>query len=185
MGFEARLDQATNHFSMEDTMQSLSGRPLEIGHEAPDFRLYVVPDQLLSLAELRGRPVVLVFYAADWSPICADQIALYSELLDEFAEYDAQLLGVSVDGPWCHAAFRQDRKIRFPLLSDFEPKGAVARLYGVYQPDLGVAERALYVIDSEGVIRWSHISPMGINPGADGILGALEGLPDMPARGRP
>jgi peroxiredoxin len=154
-----------------------STRLLGIGQSAPAFSLQATPDQTLSLAELRGRPVVLVFYPADWSPVCGDQIGLYNELLDEFAKYDAQILGISVDGAWCHAAFTHDRKLRFPLLADFEPKGAVARLYGVYQSDAGVSERALYVIDAAGIIRWSYLSPIGINPGADGILEALEKLP--------
>jgi peroxiredoxin len=160
-----------------------SNRLLGIGQSAPDFSLHATPDQSLRLAELRGRPVVLVFYPADWSPVCGDQIGLYNELLDEFAKYDAQILGISVDGAWCHAAFTQDRKLRFPLLADFEPKGAVARLYGVYESSAGVSERALYVLDAEGIIRWRYLSPIGINPGADGILEALENLPPKPAGG--
>ena len=87
------------------------------------------------------------------------------------------MLGISVDGAWCHLAFAHDRKLKFPLLSDFEPKGAVAAKYGVYRQTDGFSERALFVIDSEGIIRWSYISPIGINPGADGILTALESLP--------
>ncbi len=81
-----------------------------------------------------------------------------------------------MDGVWCHLAFCKDRKLRVPLLADFEPKGAVARLYGVYRDKDGESEWALFVIDAEGVIRWSYVSPIGINPGADGILKALEGL---------
>jgi peroxiredoxin len=102
-------------------------------------------------------------------------MALYNEILPEFQKYQAELLGISVDGAWCHAAFAKDRKLRFPLLADFEPKGAVSRLYGAYRPE-GVSERALFVIDKEGIIRWSYLSPVGINPGADGILQALEDL---------
>jgi len=116
---------------------------------------------------------VLVFYPADWSPVCSDQLALYNELLPEFYEFDAQIIGISVDGIWSHLAFSKDRKFRTPLLSDFEPKGAVARLYGVYDEKSGEAERALFVIDAQGVIRWSYVSPVGINPGADGVLKAL------------
>jgi peroxiredoxin len=154
-----------------------STRILAAGQPAPAFTLHATPDQTLSLSELRGRPLILVFYPADWSPVCGDQVGLYNELLDEFAKYDARMLGVSVDGSWCHAAFAHDRKLRFPLLADFEPKGAVSRLYGVYQSEAGVSERALFVIGAEGFIRWSYLSPMGINPGADGILDALEQLP--------
>jgi peroxiredoxin len=149
---------------------------LERGTPAPDFALPSTPDQLVSLREFRGRPVILVFYPADWSPVCGDQTALYNELLPEFHRFGAELLGISVDGAWCHLAFARDRKLKFPLLSDFEPKGAVAREYGVYRSHDGLTERALFVIDSEGVIRWSFVSPIGVNPGADGILAALEGL---------
>src|SRR5258708_33301466 len=150
--------------------------PLKAGTPAPDFSLPSTPDQKVSLSEFHGRPVVLVFYPADWSPVCSDQLALYNELLSEFSEFDAEILGISVDGVWGHLAFCKDRKLRVPLLADFEPKGAVARLYGVYRDKDGESEWALFVIDAEGVIRWSYVSPIGINPGADGILKALEGL---------
>ncbi len=148
-----------------------------LGELAPDFSLPTTADQKVTLSELRGRPVVLVFYPADWSPVCGDQIGLYNEMLSVFSEYNAQLLGISVDGVWCHGAFSHDRKLHFPLLADFEPKGAVSRLYGVYESSLGLSQRALFVIDAEGIIRWKYASPIGINPGADGILDALEGLP--------
>jgi len=150
---------------------------VDAGSPAPEFSLHATADQKVSLGELRGRPVVLVFYPADWSPVCGDQIGLYNELLAEFRAYGAQLLGISVDGVWCHAAFSQDRKLHFPLLADFEPKGAVARQYGVYESAEGICQRALFVIDAAGIVRWRYVSPMGINPGADGILAALEALP--------
>ena len=162
--------------------QTSSGNtPLPAGTPAPDFALHATPDQLLRLSELRGRPVILAFYPADWSPVCGDQMALYNEVLEEFQEHDAQLLGISVDGAWCHGAFAKDRKLRFPLLADFEPKGAVARQYGVYREGDGTSERALFVIDREGIIRWSYCSPIGVNPGADGILEALEQLAPAPS----
>jgi peroxiredoxin len=150
---------------------------LASGTLAPNFTLQSTPDQRLSLAELRGRPVVLVFYPADWSPVCGDQLGLYNELREEFAESNAVVLAISVDGVWCHSAFAKDRHFHFPLLADFEPKGEVARRFGVYRETDGFAERALFVLDKEGVIRWSYVSPVGINPGADGILSALEALP--------
>lgn len=149
---------------------------LPAGTPAPDFALNAAPDKTLRLSELRGRPVILVFYPADWSPVCGDQVALYNEILPEFREYGAELLGISVDGVWCHAAFAKDRKLRFPLLADFEPKGAVARLYGAYRDQDGTSERALFVLDGDGIIRWSYCSPIGVNPGADGIVNALESL---------
>lgn len=131
----------------------------------------------MTLNEFRGRPVILAFYPADWSPVCGDQMALYNEVLSEFHRFHAALLGISVDGAWCHLAFAKDRKLHFPLLADFEPKGAVARTFGVYRPQDGICERALFVIDSEGIIRLSYVSPIGVNPGADVILTALEALP--------
>jgi peroxiredoxin len=145
------------------------------GTKAPDFTLHATPDQTVSLSELAGRPVILAFYPADWSPVCGDQMALYNEILPEFHKHHAELLGISVDGVWCHAAFAHDRHLHFPLLADFEPKGAVARMYGAYRAE-GFCERALFVIDKEGVIRWSYCSPVGVNPGADGILDALDNL---------
>jgi peroxiredoxin len=152
---------------------------LAAGTEAPNFTLRVTPDQNLTLSDLRGRPVILAFYPADWSPVCGDQMTLYNEILPEFHKHDAELLGISVDGAWCHAAFARDRRLHFPLLSDFEPKGEVARKYGAYRTGDGVAERALFVLDRQGTIAWSYCSPIAVNPGADGILDALEKLPDQ------
>ena len=150
---------------------------LQPGTKAPDFKLNVAPDKSLKLGDLAGKPVVLAFYPADWSPVCGDQLAVYSEALPEFESYGAQLLGLSVDGVWCHAAFAGARHIDFPLLSDFEPKGEVAKQYGAYRQADGFCERALFVIDRKGIVSWSYLSPIGVNPGADGILQALEQLP--------
>jgi peroxiredoxin len=150
---------------------------LPAGTPAPEFSLNVTPDQKLSLSELRGRPVILAFYPADWSPVCGDQMALYNEILPEFQKFGAELIGISVDGAWCHEAFAKDRNLHFPLAADFEPKGEVARLYRAYRAADGFSERALFVIDRNGVIAWSYCSPIAINPGADGILQALENLP--------
>jgi peroxiredoxin len=149
---------------------------LTAGTKAPDFSLRVTPDQKLTLSELRGKPVILAFYPADWSPVCGDQMALYNEILPEFQGYGAELIGISVDGAWCHAAYAKDHHLHFPLAADFEPKGEVARAYGAYRQAEGFCERALFVIDKDGVITWSYCSPVGVNPGADGILQALEEL---------
>jgi peroxiredoxin len=143
------------------------------GTKAPDFTLHVTADQSLSLHDLAGKPVVIAFYPADFSPVCGDQMALYNEALPEFEKYGAEVLGISVDGVWCHDAFAQSRHIHFPLLSDFEPKGAVARQYGDYRAEDGFCDRALFVIDGKGVVTWSYLSPIAINPGAEGILDAL------------
>ena len=145
------------------------------GEPAPDFRLPRAPGAQLHLGDLRGAPVVLAFYPADWSPVCSDQMALYQAAMSEFQRYRAQMVGLSVDGVWCHQAFARDRGIEFPLLADFEPKGEVARRYGSYSDD-GTAARALFVLDDDGVVAWRHLSPAGVNPGADGILDALAAL---------
>ncbi len=158
----------------DSPLPAASGGILTPGQPAPDFALPSAPGEVTRLSDLRGRPVVLAFYPADWSPVCGDQMTLYNECLDEFEELGARILGVSVDGPWCHMAYSTARKYRFPLLADFEPKGAVARQYGVYRDGEGVSERALFVIDADGVLRWSYLSPIDENPGAHGILGALE-----------
>ena len=146
------------------------------GAQAPEFALPSTPDQKVLLSDFRGRPVILAFYPADWSPVCGDQMSLYNEVLPEFKRHGAELLGISVDGAWCHAAYRQHRNLHFTLLSDFEPKGEVARQYGVYRKQDGVCERALFVLDKDGRVHWSYVSPIGVNPGADGILTALEEL---------
>jgi peroxiredoxin len=150
---------------------------LQAGTPAPDFTLPQAPGARLRLADLLGRPVILLFYPADWSPVCGDEVALFNEVLPEFQRHGAELLGISVDGVWCHRAFAEARHLRFPLLADFEPKGGVARSYGVYRAQDGLSERALFLVDADGVIRWSYLSPIGVNPGADGVLTALEALP--------
>lgn len=150
--------------------------PPTVGQPAPEFSLPSTPDQKVSLSEFRGSNVVLVFYPADWSPVCSDQLALYNELHEEFDALNARVLGISVDGAWCHLSFAKDRHYHLPLLADFEPKGEVARRYGVYREKDGFAERALFVVDAKGVIRWRFVSPVGVNPGADGILRELEAI---------
>ena len=149
---------------------------LQPGTPAPDFTLRSSDGDDLSLSQFRGQPVILVFYPADWSPVCGDQMGLYNEILDMFKEHDAQLLGISVDGIWCHRAFAEARNLNFPLLADFEPKGEVSRRFGAYDADVGQSERALFVIDAHGLIRWSYLSPKDVNPGANGILTALTAL---------
>lgn len=169
-----------NAAALWQTAAAVGVKPLQPGTVAPAFTLRSSPSTTISLSDYLGQPVVLVFYPADWSPVCGDQLALYTELQEEFARLDAQVLGISVDGPWCHAAFAAARKYSIPLLADFEPKGAVARAYGVYDGHTGTSERALFVIDAKGIVRWSYVSPIAVNPGADGILAALESLQANP-----
>ena len=143
---------------------------------APDFTLFATPDQKITLSEFKGKNVILAFYPADWSPVCSDQMALYNEMLKFFKNYDAEIFGISVDSKWCHLAFAQSRNLHFPLLADFEPKGQVAKMYGAYNEEEGECKRAIFVIDKEGIVQWSYLSPVAINPGADGILDALTNL---------
>jgi len=161
---------------MMNTSVNRHAMPLPPGVKAPTFALLSTPGQIVSLAEFRGQPVILAFYPEDWSPVCSDQMVLYQEVLPEFQKFNAELLGISVDGVWSHLAFARDRNLHFPLLADFEPKGEVARAYQVYRAKEGTSERALYLIDADGIVQWSYVSPVGVNPGADGILRALEGL---------
>lgn len=157
-------------------MAQTTTAPLPSGTQAPDFTLPSSPNESLSLRDLRGKRVIIAFYPADWSPVCGDELALYNEILPEFKKHNAELLGISVDGVWCHAAYGKARNLHFPLLSDFEPKGEVARQFNSYRNGEGVAERSLFVLDEEGIVRWSYLSPVDVNPGADGILDALESM---------
>jgi peroxiredoxin len=153
--------------------------PLAPGAPAPDFRLPSRPGgETLALDDLRGGPAILAFYPADWSPVCGDQLALYQQVLPLFEQHRAKLVAISVDGVWCHQAYAEHRNLTFPLLADFEPKGEVSRAYNAYRAGEGVSERALFVLDPEGRVHWSHLSPPEINPGADGILRALDEMAD-------
>jgi len=149
---------------------------LEPGRKAPKFSLKSTPDQKVALDELRGNPLIIAFYPADWSPVCTDQLSLYAMVMPEFKKFGANLVGISVDNVWSHIAFAKDRKLNFPLLSDFEPKGRISQKFGAYDNKIGESVRALFVLDDKGVIRWRYLSPYGVNPGADGILSALEEL---------
>jgi peroxiredoxin len=167
----------------EDNTTEKSGDLLPIGTIAPDFTLQRAPDAELRLSDLRGRPVILLFYPADWSPVCGDELAIFNEILPEFQQHEAELVAISVDSVWCHQAFAEARHLRFPLLADFEPKGEVSRLFNAYRVPDGFSERALYLIDREGIIRWRYLSPVDVNPGANGILQALEALPSTAQTG--
>jgi peroxiredoxin len=151
-------------------------KPLPPGTKAPDFSLKATPDQEITLDDFKGQPVILAFYPADFSPVCSSELVLYNQVLPEFKKHNAMVIGISVDSVWCHLAFSQQNNLHFPLLADFHLKGEVARRYSVYREDLGECDRALYLIDKDGNIAWSYISPLGVNPGADGVLRALEEL---------
>jgi len=163
---------------MSDTQsqQQSQTTALQPGITAPDFTLRTTPTQSISLNQYRGNPVILVFYPADFSPVCGDEMTLFNELLPEFQRLNAEVMGISVDGVWCHLAFSKEKNLKIPLLADFEPKGEVAKKYGVYRKKDGIAERALFLLDKDGIIRYSYVSPIGVNPGADGVLKALESI---------
>lgn len=154
----------------------LTEAALAVGAAAPDFTLERTPEQPVSLRDFRGRPVVIAFYPGDWTPVCGDQLVDLAGRLASFRRRGAEVLGVSVDSAWSHRAFAEARQIGFPLLADFHPKGEVARAYGVYAEDWGVARRALFLLDGEGVVRWRRVVPPWINPGAAEILAALDEL---------
>lgn len=160
----------------EKTAQGVAAEILSPGTPAPDFKLPSTMDHEAALSDYRGRPVILVFYPADWSPVCGDQLALINEVLPLFEPYNAQVIGISVDGIWSHKAFAEKGNLRFPILADFEPKGAVARAYGVYNFEQGSSQRALFLIDGRGSVWWSYVSPSNVNPGVDGVLKALASL---------
>jgi peroxiredoxin len=133
--------------------------PLPRGTAAPDFALRDPAGGVVRLGDFRGRPLVLVFYPLDWSPGCSQQLDLYQQELDEFRRRGAELAAISVDSLYSHGAWAAARGLTFPLLADFHPKGAVARDYAVWREPDGFSERALYVIQPDGVIGYGHVSP--------------------------
>ena len=138
------------------------GEILQAGTKAPGFNAPVTPDQKLSLSDFKGRRVIIAFYPADWSPVCGDQMTLYNMVLPEFRKHGAELIGISVDGAWCHQAYAKTNQLHFPLVADFHPKGAIARSFGAYREEEGVADRALFILDETGHIVWSYRSPIGV-----------------------
>lgn len=152
-----------------------------VGEKAPDFTLRLGNGNLgegaenfFTLSELKGQNVILAFYPADFSTICSSQIALYNELVPVFKSYNAVCIGISVDGTFCHQAFKHYNNISLSLLSDFEPKGKLSKQYGAYNEKTGMCERAIYVIDKEGIVQYSYLSPAEVNPGAKDILDTLK-----------
>lgn len=151
-------------------------RPLPTGTVAPAFTLPCALHRTAALDDFRGRPVVLAFYVADWHPVCTAQLSFYQDLLPEFERLGAALVGISADTLWSQAVFARVHGLTFPLLSDRLPRGNVARGYGVYDSRAAAGRRALFMIDRNGVIRWRATFPEMVNPGADGVLSALESL---------
>ena len=147
------------------------------GTAAPELDAPATPDgNRIKLADQRGSPAVLVFYPGDFTPVCTGELGLFNELLPELQAFGAKVFAISCDSLWSHIAYAKELNLRIPLLTDFHPKGEVCRRFDVYRDDIGTAERALFVLDGDGGIFWSHVSPIEINPGADGVLAALEQL---------
>lgn len=139
---------------------------IEPGQKAPDFTLPNHAGQEVSLSDFAGRRVLLVFYPLDFSPICTDQLASYEEIAPQLREAGVEVLGVSVDSAFAHAAFREKLGVETTLLADFEPKGKVASDYGAYLDQIGHSNRSLVLIDADGVVEWVHESdtPLDIPP---------------------
>jgi len=159
-----------------DPHQDQQVAPVPVGARAPDFTLPRTHATRIALHNLLGQPVIIVFYPMDWEPLSRDQLVLYQTFSSEIARLGARLLGISIDSVYCHAAFARDAQLRFPLLADFQPRGRVARLYGVYRERQGMSARALFVLDRQGRIRFSRAYPDFLNPGVDDLLTTLETL---------
>jgi peroxiredoxin len=147
---------------------------LSYGTAAPEIALPAGLGQTWHLHDLRGKMAVVAFYPADWEPVSTDQLSCYNDALPQMRSLNAELVGISVDSIWCHQAFAAHLRLGFPLLADCHPRGATARAYSVYRPRDGMSERALFVIDGDGVICWHYLAAREVNPGVDGILTALE-----------
>jgi peroxiredoxin len=148
---------------------------IEAGAEAPDFTLRDQDGSEVSLSDLKGKTVVLVFYPLDFSPVCTDQLNVYQEVLSDLEEKGATLIGISIDSAFAHKAFQAHLGVTIPLLADFHPKGEVAREYGVYNEKHGVTDRALVMIGPDGKVLWSYKSPSPLEiPGANLIFDALK-----------
>jgi peroxiredoxin len=147
---------------------------IAVGEPAPDFTLRDQDGEDVSLSDYKGRKVMLVFYPADFSPVCGDQLSIYQEIKPELTDRGLELLGISVDGVWAHRAFREKLGLDTTLLADFEPKGEVARAYGSYIEGAGIANRTLVLVDENGMVAWTYESPTpGEFPGANVIFDAL------------
>lgn len=147
-----------------------------VGSPAPDFTLKDQNMQDVSLASFRGKRVVIVFYPLDWSPVCTKEHACFVDDMGKFEHLDAQVLGLSVDSAWSHKAFAEKMGIQYPLLADFQPRGAVAARYGVFLEEKGITGRAISIIDREGNLAWHKNYDIPVVPGVEEVAKALEGV---------
>jgi peroxiredoxin len=170
----------TQPVSLAQQTKRVARGPLPAGDRAPGFTLRCSQYRDVRLRDYRGRPLVVVFYVADWHPVCSAQLARYRDLHPDLTRLGADILAISSDTVWSHVAFAHAQQLSFPLLADHRPQGKIARAYGVFDTRRQAAERALFVIDPFGTIAWSAVFPDAVDPGLDGILTALEGLCGMP-----
>jgi len=151
---------------------------VEVGSQAPDFTLRNENGEEVTLSGLRGKNVVLVFYPFAFSSLCTKELHDVTDLESKFGAENAEVFGVSVDSPFTLKAFRQNEKLTPHLLSDFEPKGAVAQQYGAYlESPLGFATRATYVIDKDGNVAWKQINSPGEARDQEEAVAALAACP--------
>ena len=150
---------------------------IAVGDAAPDFTVKDQDGEEVSLADFKGRKVLIAFYPLDFSPVCSDQLSIYQEgIKGELADAGITLVGLSVDSPFAHKAFQEKLGIDTVLLSDFEPKGEVAKAFGSYIDGAGIANRTLVLIGEDGNVEWAYESPSpGEAPGANLIFDALGG----------
>ncbi len=147
---------------------------IAVGAPAPDFKLRDQDGEEVSLSDYEGRRLMLVFYPGDFSPVCGDQLEVYQGVKPQLAERGVELVGISVDSFFAHKAFQAQLGIDTTLLSDFEPKGEVARAYGSYVEDFGFANRTLVLVDENGLVAWTHEAPSpGEFPATEVLLGAV------------
>jgi peroxiredoxin len=148
-----------------------------IGAPAPDFVLKDQSQKEVKLSDFRGKKnVVVVFYPLDWSPVCTSEHACFVNDLKRFEQLDAQVLGVSVDSVWSHKAFAEKMGIHYPLLADFQPRGAVGEKFGVYLADKGITGRAIAVIDRSGNFAWFKNYDIPVVPDLQEVSEALSKL---------
>ena len=162
---------------MEPSEADRATSGLSPGAVAPELDLPGTPDgRRIRLADCRGTPVVLAFYPADFTPVCGSELALFNEILPDIGALGGKLFAISCDSVWSHVAYAERMNLKMPLLSDFHPKGEASRRYRVYNDAAGVCARALFVVDGAGVVSWREVVPADVNPGAAGVLDALERL---------
>lgn len=150
---------------------------IAVGQAAPEFTLKDQSMAEVKLADFRGKKnVVIMFYPLDWSPVCTNEHACVVNDMKKFDTLDAQVLGLSVDSAWSHKAYAEKMGINYPLLADFNPRGAVAAQFGVYLADKGITGRAIAIVDKGGKIAWFKNYDIPVVPDINEVAQALAGV---------